>query len=124
MIGLIIQLGIIAAVFAGFWKVFEKAGRPGWEGIVPIYNLWILVTKIIGKKPLWFILCLIPLINIIALIVISLDVARCFGKGTGFGVGLLLLGFVFYPILGFGDAKYQGPVGDSMPGGLPSIPGT
>ncbi|WP_182865725.1 DUF5684 domain-containing protein [Rhodopirellula sp. JC639] len=104
---LVIQLAIIVVVIAGLWKTFEKAGKPGWGAIIPIYNI-ILLLQIAGRPIWWIVLCLIPLVNLIIAIVISIDVAKNFGKGVGFGIGLAFLGFIFYPILGFGDAKYQG----------------
>ncbi|HEY0513616.1 MAG TPA: DUF5684 domain-containing protein, partial [Thermoanaerobaculia bacterium] len=64
-------------------------------------------TLIAGRDILWFILSLIPFVNIVAAVLISLDVARKFGKDTLFGIGLAFLGFIFYPILGFGDAQYN-----------------
>jgi hypothetical protein len=104
---LAIELVIIVAIIAGVWKTFVKAGKPGWAAIIPIYNI-IVILQIAGKPLWWIILCLIPLVNIIIGILVSIAVAEKFGKGTGFGVGLALLGFIFYPILGFGDAQYQG----------------
>jgi hypothetical protein len=102
----LIYLAIIVLVIAGFWKVFVKAGHPGWAAIVPIYNAYILL-KIAGKPGWWLILFFIPVVGLIIAILVSIEVAKAFGKGAGFGVGLALLGFVFYPILGFGDARYQ-----------------
>lgn len=102
----VIYLAILVFVIAGLWKAFMKAGQPGWAAIVPIYNLYIL-TKIAKKPGIWVLLMLIPIVNLVIMILLSIEVARQFGKGTGFGVGLALLGFVFWPILGFGEAKYQ-----------------
>ncbi|HTL71981.1 MAG TPA: DUF5684 domain-containing protein [bacterium] len=110
MIGLFIfavYLTIVVAVIAGFWKVFAKAGQPGWAAIVPIYNL-IVLLQVAGKPLWWFILFLIPIVNLVAAILVGIAVARNFGKGEAFGIGLGLLGFVFYPILGYSDAQYQG----------------
>ncbi|MGA0334393.1 MAG: DUF5684 domain-containing protein [Kiritimatiellia bacterium] len=88
-------------------KAFSKAGKPGWACIVPIYNLIVILQ--IAKKPLWWIvLFLIPIANLIAVILVSIEVAKNFGKGAGFGLGLAFLSFIFWPILGFGDAVYQG----------------
>jgi Family of unknown function (DUF5684) len=102
-----IYIAIIVAVIAGFWKVFTKAGKPGWAAIIPIYNIIVLLQ--IANKPLWWIiLFFIPIVSIVMLILVSIAVAKNFGKGAGFGVGLALLGFIFYPILGFGSAQYQG----------------
>ena len=106
IIGLI-YLAIIIAVIAGFWKVFTKAGKPGWAAIVPIYNIVVLL-EIAGKPLWWIVLFLIPFVNIVMGIIVSIAVARNFGKSDAFGVGLGLLGFIFYPILGFGSAQYQG----------------
>jgi len=105
---LVVYLAILVLVVAGVWKVFEKAGEPGWAAIVPIYNLWVLV-KISGRPWWWMILMFIPLVGIFAFLIISIDIAKSFGKGTGFGIGMWLLSPVFYPILGFGPATYQGP---------------
>ncbi|MCX6899377.1 MAG: DUF5684 domain-containing protein [Verrucomicrobia bacterium] len=102
----LVYLIIIVAILAGFWKVFEKAGKPGWAAIIPIYNL-IILLEIAGKPLWWIVLSLIPVVNIIVAILVGIAVAKNFGKSDAFGVGLGLLGFVFYPILGFGDAQYQ-----------------
>jgi hypothetical protein len=106
MVTWIIILAIIVFQIAAWWRVFEKAGKPGWAAIIPIYNIVVLI-QIAGKPVWWIILCLIPIVNLIVLLLISLGVAKNFGKGTLFGLGLLLLGFIFYPILGFGDDQYQ-----------------
>lgn len=104
---LLIQLAIVVVSVAGMWKVFDKAGEPGWAAIVPIYNLYVL-CKVAGRPGWWLLLFLVPLVNIVVLFVLSIDVAGKFGKGAGFGVGLALLGFIFYPVLGFGDDQYAG----------------
>lgn len=105
---MIIWLAVIVAMIASMWKVFAKAGQPGWAAIIPIYNLYILL-KITGRPVWWIILFLIPIVSIIAAIITMIDLAKSFGKGAGFGLGLAFLGFIFFPILGFGDAQYQGP---------------
>ena len=102
--GLIIALLLIVAM----WKVFTKAGQPGWASIIPIYNLYIW-CKIVGRPGWWILLMLIPFVNIIVGIILCIDMAKSFGKGAGFGIGLALLGVIFIPILGFGSAQYQGP---------------
>ncbi len=99
-------LVMIVVQIAAMWKVFEKAGRPGWAAIIPIYNVYILL-KVAGKPGWWLILMLIPLVNIIVAIIVSVSVAENFGRGALFGIGLAILGFIFYPVLGFGDAQYQ-----------------
>lgn len=100
------ELAIIVLVYAGWWKTFVKAGEPGWAAIVPIYNLMIM-AKIAGKEMWWGLLCLIPCIGLIFFIMICIEFAKKFGKDAVFGVLLALFGFIFFPILGFGDAKYQ-----------------
>ena len=76
------------------------------EGIIPVYNMYLLITEI-AKKPWWYLLLLfVPIANLVIMIIVGIEVAKAFGKGTGFGVGLALLSFVFYPLLGFGDAVY------------------
>jgi hypothetical protein len=109
IIVLLIQLAIVVAVIAGVWKTFAKAGQPGWAAIIPIYNVYILL-KIANRPWWWLLLMLIPLVNLVIAIIVAIDVAKAFGKGAGFGIGLALLGFIFYPILGFGSATYTQPV--------------
>ena len=108
IVALLIYLAILVAVIAGVWKTFEKAGEPGWAAIIPIYNLYILV-KITGNEWWWLILFFIPVLNLLAGIKIGIDVAKAFGQGLGFGLGLVFLGFIFFPLLGFGNYRYLGP---------------
>lgn len=108
---IILWLAFVVFIIAAMWKVFEKAGQPGWAAIIPFYNLYIM-TKIAGKPGWWVLMCLIPFINLIFAIWLYNMVSKSFGKDEGFTVGLVLLGIVFWPILGFGSAKYQGPYGD------------
>ena len=105
-ITLIVQLVVSICVIAGFWKVFVKAGQPGWAAIVPIYNLYVM-TQIAGKPGWWLVLFFIPLVNIVCAFLLFIAIAEKFGKGAGFGVGMTLLGFIFVPMLGFGDAQYD-----------------
>jgi Family of unknown function (DUF5684) len=104
----IITLLIALVVIVAMWKVFTKAGQPGWACIIPIYNIYVW-CKIVGRPGWWVILIFIPFVNFIILIILSIDMAKSFGKGVGFGLGLAFLGFIFWPILGFGSAQYQGP---------------
>ena len=116
---LIVILAVAVFVIAAMWKVFTKAGQPGWAAIVPIYN-YVIMLKIVGRPLWWVVLMFVPLVNLVIGIMIHLELAKSFGKGTGFGVGLILLGFIFFPILGFGDARYVGPVNGS--GNAPLVP--
>ncbi len=117
----VIELAIVVLAIAGMWKSFEKAGKPGWAAIIPIYNL-VVILEIAGKPLWWIILCLIPIVNIVIIILIMIAFAEKFGKSAGFGVGLAFLGFIFFPMLGFGDAQYVGG-GQGPQGFAPVMPG-
>lgn len=107
--GLFVPLIALLVLFiAAYWRVFEKAGQPGWAVLIPFYNSYILI-KIAGRPGWWLILFFIPFVNVVMLLAISIDVAKAFGKTVGFGFGLWILSFIFYPILGFGSAVYVGP---------------
>ncbi len=101
----IIEIALLVLLFAGMWKVFQKAGKPGWAAIIPIYNI-IVLLQITGKPLWWIVLYFVPFVNLVAVVLVSIELAKRFGKGLGFGIGLVFLPFVFYPILGFGDATY------------------
>ena len=104
----LVWIAIVVAVIVGGWKMFAKAGKPGWAFIVPIYNL-IVLLEITGRPIWWVVLYLIPVVNLIVAIIVTIDLAKSFGKDVIFALGLIFLGFIFVPILGFGDAEYQGP---------------
>lgn len=106
--GVIIYLVFLVLVFGSMWKIFEKAGKPGWAAIIPIYNLIILI-EIVGKPTIWVLWLLLPCVNFVFLIWLTNLLAKSFGKSEGYTAGLILVPFVFYPLLGFGDAAYQGP---------------
>ena len=110
---LLIYIAIIVLVIASMWTIFSKTGKPGWAAIIPIYNI-IVLLQIVGKPGWWLILMLIPIINLVFLIIVHHKLSLSFGKSAGFTVGLILLGFIFLPILAFGDAKYLGPGGNQM----------
>jgi len=99
----IFWLAFMILMIAACWKIFTKAGQPGWASIIPIYN-WYILCKIVGRPGWWVILLLIPFVNFIVGIILCIDLAKSFGKGVGFGIGLILLGVIFFPILGFGSA--------------------
>jgi hypothetical protein len=111
----VIALGILTIV--AMWRVFQKAGQPGWAAIVPIYNAYILL-KTVGRPGWWVVLYLIPIVNVVIEIIVLIDLAKCFGQGGGFAVGLFFLPFIFMPILGFGSAQYRPiprPTGTATP---------
>ncbi len=107
--GLLFSLAFIALMIASLWKVFTKAGQPGWASIVPIYNI-IVILQIVGKPWWWIIGMIIPFVNFVVFIMLAVELARVFGKGIGYAIGLILLPFVFYPMLAFGDATYRRPM--------------
>jgi Family of unknown function (DUF5684) len=108
---IVIILAVVIFLIAAMWKIYEKAGQPGWAAIVPFYNLYVML-KIVGKPGWWLIMFLIPIVNYVFLIWTYNMLSKSFGKEEGFTVGLVLLGIIFFPILGFGSAKYLGPFGD------------
>jgi len=103
----LIYIVVFLIVIIGIWKVFTKAGKPGWAILIPIYNK-IVMLQIAGRPIWWIFLFFIPIVNLVVAIIVSIDIAKAFGKGTGFGIGLAFLPFIFYPILGYGDSKYTG----------------
>jgi len=105
---LIFYLIVIVIGIASMWVIFGKAGEPGWAAIIPIYN-YIVLLRIVGRPWWWLLLAFIPIVGFIVAIMIYMDLAKAFGKGTGFGCGLLILPIIFFPILAFGDAQYLGP---------------
>ena len=101
-------------VVASMWRLFSKAGEAGWKSLVPFLGAFVYL-KITGRPAWWFLLMIIPVINIIPGIVTCFDLARVFGKGPGFGVGILMLSPIFIPILAFGGARYVGASGRPAP---------
>ena len=108
IIALIIWLAIVIFYIIVNWKIFTKAGQPGWASIIPIYNL-IVVLQIVGRPIWWIILLLIPLVNLIIGIILIIDLSKSFGKGVGFAILTIFFGFITMPILAFGSSTYQGP---------------
>lgn len=106
--GIIIYIAIIVLYFAGLWKIFVKAGKPGWAAIIPVYNLIVLI-EIVGKPMIWILWLLIPCVNIVFGVWLINLLSKSFGKSEGYTVGLIVLPFIFYPVLGFGNARYLGP---------------
>ena len=102
-----LSFAVVVLTIVGLWKTFEKAGKPGWAAIVPIYNIIILFQ--IAEKPLWWaLLLLIPGLNIIVHAIVDISFVKAYGKGTLFGLGVAFLPMIFIPILGFGEAEYIG----------------
>ncbi len=106
---MIVVLAIAVVAIIAMWRVFVKAGQPGWAILIPIYNVYILL-KIAGRPGWWVVLMMIPLVNIVIALIVAIDVAKAFGQSAAFGVILLfLLCGIGYLLLGFGNYRYVGP---------------
>jgi len=106
----IVYLAIVILIFAAHWKIFTKAGQPGWACIIPIYNV-IVMLRVVGKPWWWLLVFLVPLVGIVYVIWMTHLLSKSFGHGGWFTLGLIFLPIIFYPILGFGAAVYKGPAG-------------
>lgn len=111
---MLVYLIVFAVVIVGMWKTFEKAGKPGWAAIIPIYN-FIVLLEIVGKPLWWIILMLIPIVNLVIAIMLCHQLSLSFGQGIGMTLLLIFLPFIGWPMLGFGDARYIGPGGMPAP---------
>ncbi len=105
---ILVGLAFTAFWIAGAWKMFEKAGQPGWAILVPIYNL-LLIVRIAGSPDWMFVLLLIPFVNIVAHIFVSLELGKRFSKGAIFTIGLIFIPAVFYALIGFSSDDYTPP---------------
>jgi hypothetical protein len=103
----VVGLAVTGLLVASMWKIYGKAGKPGWASLIPIYNTFVMLD-IVGKPGIWFLYLLIPFVNVIFAIKLTFALARSFGKDTGFALGLLMFPLVFIPLLGFGNAEHQG----------------
>ena len=116
--GIMAVLGAMVFVYAivlliliiATWKIFTKAGKPGWAAIIPIYSA-IVFLEIVGKPVWWIFLFLIPFVNIVFMIIAINSLSKSFGKDIVMTLLLLLLPFIGLPMLAFGDARYVGPAG-------------
>jgi hypothetical protein len=106
----IVWLAVSIALLVALWKLFVKAGQPGWACLIPIYNT-IVLLRITGRSAWWVLGLMVPFLNIFVIIRLVFDLAKVFGRGVGFGFGLLFLSPIFIAILGFGNAQYVGPGG-------------
>lgn len=104
----LILLLVLVLLVVSIWKVFTKAGQPGWASLVPIYNVVVLL-KIAGKPWWWIFGLLVPLLNLAVIILTYVALAKTFGKDVGFALGLVFLSFIFFPLLAFSDATYTPP---------------
>jgi membrane-associated HD superfamily phosphohydrolase len=110
----LIYFGFLFLMVASTWKVFVKAGKPGWACIIPIYSA-IVMFEIVGKPLWWIVLLFVPIANFVVIVILCIELAKSFGKDSGYGIGILFLSPIFIPMLAFGDSVYVGPGG--VPGG-------
>jgi hypothetical protein len=103
----VVFLFVALPTFIGMGKAFNKAGEPGWASLIPVYNVMVL-SKIAGRGEAYGLLTLIPVAGIVFLVIILIDFCDKFGHGPGFAIGLVLLGPIFWPILGLGSSRYEG----------------
>jgi len=103
----------IAVIYiAAIWRIFQKAGKPGWASLIPIYNM-IILLEIIGKPWWWLLLMMfVPIANIVFGVWAINLLSKSFGQSVGFTLGLIFLSFIFVPMLGFGNFEYKGPAGE------------
>ncbi len=109
----VIYVALIVLIIVSMWKIFTKAGKPGWACIIPIYNI-IVLLEIVGKPWWWLLLMLVPVVNLVLAIWVLNLLSKSFGHEVGFTLGLIFLSFIFIPILGLGESKYVGPAGKAQ----------
>lgn len=105
---------VVVLHLIGYWKTLSKGGEPGAISLLFLIGClapiaFLPMCKLVGRPAWWVILLYIPFVNIVVLAILSIDIAKSYGKGTGFGIGLWLLAPIFYLILGFGGSTYRGP---------------
>ncbi|MGH7740499.1 MAG: DUF5684 domain-containing protein [Candidatus Eiseniibacteriota bacterium] len=109
--GMMIGFAIAFVVtFATLWRIFSKAGEAGWKCLIPVYGAMVF-QRILGRPAWWVALMLVPVANLAIAIIECFDLAKVFGKGVGYALGLIFLGPVYAMVLAFGPAKYVGPGG-------------
>ncbi len=105
---LVVYLAFFVVYLVAMWKLFEKMGQPGWAGIIPILNVYV-IYKLAGRDWWWIILLFIPCINLVALWFLASDTAKLFAKELGWAILLFLLPGIGHLILAFGSSQYVGP---------------
>lgn len=104
---LVLSIAILVVMVVSYWKIYVKAGKPGWAAIVPIYNI-IVLLEVIKKPTWWLVLCIIPCTLPVALVLIALEFVKVFGKPSWHAALMIFFGVVYAPYIAFSDAKYVG----------------
>ena len=114
VVSLVFGLAVTVFYVYCMWRIFAKAGKPGWASLIPVYNT-LVQLQVIQRPWWWLLLMLVPGVNFVIAVVIVFDLAKVFGKENGFAIGLLFLAPIFYPIMALGDAEYVGrlPAGET-----------
>lgn len=108
LFGFAFWLALVLVMIVAMWKMFEKADEQGWKSLIPFYNTYTLF-RIAGRNGWGFLLLLVPIVNLVVTVMVSIDLAKHFGRSTAFGViGLFFFSAIGYLILGYGDAEYVG----------------
>lgn len=107
--GILVYIVVIVFYLYCMWRIFVKAGKPGWAAIIPIYNV-LVELEIVGRPWYWLLLLMfVPVVDVVLAIILLFRMAKVFGHSVGFGFGLLFLSFIFLPILAFDQSTYLGP---------------
>lgn len=107
MLVLVFTIILALILIASTWRIFMKAGIPGWCAVIPLYNNYKLCYLAMGHG-LLFVLFFIPIVNVLFSFIMYTFLARAYGKGFLFGMGLVFFPFIAFPILGFGRSRYLG----------------
>lgn len=110
-------MGLAIACIVAEWKLFKKAGKPGWGCLIPFYNMYLLCDIVWGNG-LYMLLLFIPFGNFVFGLVTLVKLAKVFGKSGGFAAGIIFLSPIFMMILGFGKSEYQGPAKSGIRGAV------
>ena len=106
----LLWIGVAVLALVAYWRIFDKAGQPGWASLIPIYNL-VKLLQITDRSGWWTLGFFVPFLNVFVFIRLVFDLSKAFGRGVGFGFGLLLLSPIFLPVLAFGSSRYAGRAG-------------
>ncbi len=107
VLSLLFGFALLFVALAASWKIYAKAGQPGWAALIPFYNI-VVFLKIVGRPGWWLLLWFVPVVNVVISLMLMHDLSRAFGKGIGFTLGLIFLSPIFMLLLAFGPAQYVG----------------